>query len=517
MIKLRGYQEECINAILSSYQEGKCRQLVAMATGAGKTVCFAALLKQLQKKSLIIAHTNELLDQARDKLKMVAPDIRVGFLNADAKDFNSPVVIATIQSARQPQNLEQLKRCGFEVCIYDEAHRSASDSSRMVLDALDFGKDTRRLLVGFSATCFRQDGRGLAEVFDHIAYEKNIKNLIEEGYLCPPRGVRIETDIDLSLVKRSDDGDFQAESLDQIMDVAEIRELVIDAYVREGEGRPAIFFGVTVQNAINIAALFRERGIPADFVHGGMGRSEREEVLKKYRAGEIRVLANCSVLVEGFDAPETSCVIVGRPTQSKGLYQQMCGRGLRLWPNKRDCLIIDFCTKRHSLCSAAILLKDAEVIKADEREESDQKEIISSLPLNLNQKLRVAIASFDPLGESFTWTKDQIGYTLKGSLGELRISPAEADRYRVVFATKEGEKTIASGINFEYAFAAGEDFARANRTAFAVTDRSAPWRDLPASEKQIAFIRRWGFRAGLDGLTRGQAADLIGSGALKRK
>ena len=113
-LSLRQYQLDCIDSILSNYREGRCRQLVSMATGAGKTVCFASLIRQMSKKSLIVAHTHELCDQARDKLSMVAPDLRTGFLNADAKDFDAPVVIATIQSARQEQNLQRLQRCGFE-------------------------------------------------------------------------------------------------------------------------------------------------------------------------------------------------------------------------------------------------------------------------------------------------------------------------------------------------------------------------------------------------------------------
>jgi ATP-dependent helicase IRC3 len=517
-LALRPYQQECLSKIVEGHNNGIHRQLCSLSTGAGKTVIFASLLKQMQKKSLILAHTTELLDQAKDKLAMVAPDLRVGLLNADSKDFDAPILISTIQSARQEQNLQRLQRCGFEVCIYDECHRSASDSSKRVLDALDFGAGTKRLLVGFTATAFRQDGRGLGEVFDSISYEKNVKSLIQEGYLCPPRGVRIETNLDFSLVKRGDEGDFQAESLGELMDVVEIRELVVDAYIKEGEGRQAICFGVTVQHAANLAALFTEKGVPSGYVHGGMAKTERVEVLRKYRTGKIRVLCNCQVLTEGFDAPETACVIIARPTQSKGLYQQMAGRGLRLWPNKRDCLILDFCTKKHSLCNSAILMQDAEEIEASKRDEGDgQKGLMDSLPLNLNQKLKIAIAAFDPIGESFTWSRDKQVYALKGAYGQLEIQPTDSERFMVVLSSEKNKKIIADNLNFEYAFAAGEDFARANRAAFAVTDRSAAWRDLPASEKQVAFIRGRGFRAGLDKLTRGQAADLIGSGALKKK
>jgi hypothetical protein len=196
----------------------------------------------------------------------------------------------------------------------------------------------------------------------------------------------------------------------------------------------------------------------------------------------------------------------------------MAGRGLRLWPGKRDCILIDFCTQQHNLCNAATLLHDAEVIGANDDEEKAKKEIMASLPVNLNQKLKVAIASFDPLGDAFTWSRGENQlYTLKGNSAQLLIRPIGEERYKVVIASKDGQEiAIAEGLNFEYSFAAGEDYARNNRSMFVVSDREAPWRNMPPSEKQLAYIRGHGFRAGLDKLTRGQAADLISSGALKR-
>lgn len=518
MLNLRPYQKECVESVKEAFSKGKCRQLVSLPTGAGKTVIFANLIKETRLKTLVLAHTNELLTQAKDKINMICPGLDVGIVNGEGKEFDSHIVVSSIQSARQPNTLERLVEKKFDIVIGDECHHFAADTPRNVLNTLGFGKDTSRLLVGFTATAYRNDGKGLGEVFDIVTYQKTIKEMIDDGYLCRPNGIKVATDIDFSKVKTYE-GDFQSSSLASLMDTTEINQLIVDSYIEKGEGRKAICFSVTVQHAHNIAYLFRQKGIQAQAVYGEMPKSERDAIIKDYQEGYIQVLCNCQLLTEGFDAPETSCVIVARPTKSRGLYQQMIGRGLRLFPNKKDCLVLDFCDKNHSLCNAAILTDDSEQDEQEEREEKErQKEIMERLPPNLNQKLKAALINFDPLGESFSWIQQDGVYFLKGS-GNTRLGvvPEGNKLYRVVLASEKGNQTIAASLNFEYAFAAGEDFARENRSVFTVSDKEASWRNLPASEKQIEFIRKTsGCRAGLDRLTRGQASDLISSGALRR-
>ncbi len=517
MLNLRPYQVECLQAIQDNYVAGERRQLVSLPTGSGKTVIFANLIKRTGARSLVLAHTNELLSQAKDKIKMIAPDLDVGIVNAEHKQFNSPVVVSSLQSARLPKNLNYLKQQKFNLLVADEAHHFAADSPKMVLDELGFSSGSSRLLVGFTATPFRNDEKGLGGIFDVITYQKNTKDLIEAGYLCRPKGIRVATDLDLSKVKISD-GDFQATSLSSVMDTPEINQLIVDSYTEKALSRKAICFGVTVQHARNLANLFRSNGIKAKAVYGSMPKTERDKSIDDYRKGKLDVLCNCQLLTEGFDAPETSCIIVGRPTQSKGIYMQIVGRGLRLFPNKRDCLILDFGSKSHNLCSAALLLQDIEKIEAQERQEKKRKkEILSTLPPSLNQKLKSALVEFDPLGESFNWALYDNVYFLKGIDGvNLRIIPTYNERYKVFLTSNKGNQLIADGLNFEYAFATGEDFAKQNRKTFTLSDKEAPWRHLPASQKQIEIIKSKKFRSGLDTLTRGQASDLIGSGALKR-
>lgn len=520
MLTLRPYQRECLEAIHKLHSQGKHRQLISLPTAAGKTIVFSHLIKQVGGRTLVLAHTCELLDQARDKIKMVCPGLEVGLVNSRSKCFDAPVVISSVQAASVPANLANLAAQGFDLVIADECHHFAAESPRKVLSHLGFGEGTTRLLTGFSATCFRADGdgKGLGEVFDIVAYERSIKEMIDDGYLCTPRGLKIATDIDFSKVKTAD-GDFQAASLAKIMDTPEMNEIVVNAYRDNAGNSSAICFGVNVEHAIRLSEQFSSAGISSKAIYGEMPRQERAAILNEYLSGSITVLCNCHMLTEGFDAPHTSCVIVAKPTRSRGLYQQMVGRGLRLWPNKRECLVLDCNDKNHSICSAALLVRDSEVSSTKKQIAEEKKEILDKLPAKLNQKLKAAIINFDPLGESFTWEHEGKTYFMRGC-GKLRLEIIpQGDTYQVTCANSaigQENRLVASGLSFEYAFAAAEDFAKANRQLFVVSDMGAPWRDLPITDRQVALIRSRGYRAGIENLNRGQASTIIASGALKR-
>lgn len=508
-IQLRPYQIECLESIKSLFLQNITRLLVAMATGAGKTVIIAYLIKQRKGRTLVIVQSIELLMQTLEKIKMICPELDVGLVDANHKEFEKDVVITTIQSARIPENLARLKRGEFATEIIDEAHHAASESYHIVSNELGFGKDTKKLKVGFTATPYRSDNKGLGEVYDVIAYELTIRNLIESGYLCRPIGHKVATDIDFSTIKTAD-GDFTTTSLAAVMDIPEMNELVVEAYKKNAHGRQSICFGVSVRHSMNLAETFRKHGINSKAVYGDMPKDERASVIEEYRSGFIQVLCNCQILTEGVDIPSTSCVVMAKPTKSRGLYTQCVGRGLRLYPNKKDCIIIDFNDANHTICNTAMLLKDTEAELVDEEENLEDKKLRLSLPSNLNKQLKSAILNFDPLGQDFCWFKEGPSYVMKGS-GKIRleVSPHGTDRYHVLLSDEKGFQLIAENLNFEYAFATAEGYAKDHRKLFTVSDQTAAWRLQPISEKQRSFIRSKGYRAGLDDLTKGQASQII--------
>jgi ATP-dependent helicase IRC3 len=517
-LPLRDYQEECLQAIKEAFKRGITRQLISLPVASGKTVIFSHLIQQRQCRTLVLAHTQELIFQAQAKIKMICPSLDVGLVNANNKEWDKDVVISTIQSARKVGNLIELQKKGFELLIYDESHHSACDSARQVINSLGFPKGTKRLLAGFTATPLRSDGKGLGEVFDDIVYTKSIEWMIENGYLCPPKGIKIATDLDLSQVA-IDNGDFSQGSLAKLMDTDTLNELVVDTFIEKAIDRKAICFATTVQHAHNLTKHFRSRGITSETISGATHTNERKCILSQFKEGKIAVLTNCQVLTEGFDCSAIDCVILTRPTQSSGLYIQMAGRGLRLYPNKKDCLILDFGDKNHSLFTSSVLLGDAtQVENRHHNELSRMVSFANDLPPKINQKLKYALLEFDPLGNDFIWQKNESGYCLKG-VGKktLSIMRTGEDRYDAVFINGDESSIVATNLTFDYAFAAGEVFAKENRAQFIVNDLEASWRNLPISDRQKKLFLTLGYRSGIEELSRGQASIIISSGVLRRK
>lgn len=502
-ITLRPYQKECIDSIQQMLSKGTNRVLCSLATGAGKTIIFANLIKELGKRALILVHTHELQKQAEEKIKMILPKACIGFVNAECKEFDQEIVIATIQAAQQPYNLAALEQQLFSVLIFDECHHAVTPGASDLLKKLDFGPKTDKKLIGFTATAFRADGKGLGEAFDAIAYEKTTKELIAEGWLVRPQGFKVATNLDLSRVKK-ENGDLQAASLSTVMNTPVMNGLVVDAYVNNAAGLKAICFAVNVQHAHDLAQTFNNRGIAAAVVHGKMPTIERENILRDYKEGDLKILTNCAVLTEGFDAPETSCIIMARPTQSLGLYQQMVGRGLRKFPNKNSCIVIDFNERNHSICNVALLLKDAE-LHAEQGNQNRKQQV--KIPAKLNPKLKTALRTYDPLGETFLWNKTDGGYSLQGTSGEnLAIETQFNGLYRIAFYKHQRKSIVAQDLNFDYAFGQAEELAKANRKLFVFADKEAKWRNEPITDRQKDVFKRFGYKAGIDKLTRGQAS-----------
>jgi DNA repair protein RadD len=175
-------------------------------------------------------------------------------------------------------------------------------------------------------------------------YEIGIGDLIERGWLCPPVPKPMETKLDVSGV-REWGGDFVASELAAAVDVEAITRSAVDEIVAYGQNRRSwLVFGSSVEHAHHIRDAIRARGFTAETITGNTPPEERARLVDAYKAGEIQCLTNCDVLTVGFDAPATDLILVLRPTKSRGLWIQICGRGTRLSPEtgKTNCLVLDF-------------------------------------------------------------------------------------------------------------------------------------------------------------------------------
>jgi ATP-dependent helicase IRC3 len=362
LIKPREYQLEALEAVTSNSAKRITRQLICLPTGTGKTVVFALLAKEINRRTLVIAHTEELIKQAVEKFKIVWPEVDIGIVKAEADEVDSHVVVASIQTICREKRLEKLKEQNFGLIIIDEAHHAGAPSYENTIRELGFLDDNpEKLLVGVTATAKRGDGIGLSSIFQEIVFERSINTMIRAGYLSPLVGKQVFTKIDLTGVSFQN-GDFMQAELAKVVNTPSRNQLIVDNYKLNAANRKkALAFCVDVQHAKDLATTFERSGVNAYAVYGAMDKQERKKLLSAFSNGSFSVLTNCQILTEGFDEPSIDCVILGRPTASSSLFTQMIGRGTRTFPTKRDCLVLDFTDNatRHNLCTSNNTLKGA--------------------------------------------------------------------------------------------------------------------------------------------------------------
>jgi hypothetical protein len=318
--------------------------LVCLPTGAGKTVIFSHLAQLARRQVLVLAHREELLAQAQEKLEHALQGAHAVAIErgAERAPAAAKVLVCSIRSLHEERLAQVLRGRDFGLVIYDECHHAAADDNLRVLRQLGvFGDQWTGTLLGFTATTARGDGKGLDTVFERIVYSVALPDLIASGYLARLRGFRISTSADLTRLS-STGLDFREDELSEAVDIEERNALVARSIQELARDRRTIAFCVTVNHARNLCRSLNVLGVPAGIVHGAMPSAERARALAAFRAGRTQVLCNVAVLTEGFDDPGVSCIAMARPTRSEGLYAQCVGRGTRLHPGKEDCLILDF-------------------------------------------------------------------------------------------------------------------------------------------------------------------------------
>ena len=351
---LRPYQRDAIEAVLAARRGGLRRMVVCLPTGAGKTVIFSHLAQLARRQVLVLAHREELLAQAREKIERAMNGAAVVAIEQGAQRApeDAKVLVCSIRSLHEERLARVMRGRDVGLVIYDECHHAAADDNQRVLRQLGvFDDGWTGTLLGFTATTERGDGKGLDAVFDRIVYTRTLPEMIEDGYLAPLRGYRISTHADLTRIS-SRGSDLPEEELAEAVDIEERNALVARSIQELARDRRTIAFCVTVNHARNLSRSLNVIGVPAGVVHGAMPKDARAKALSDFREGKTHVLCNVAVLTEGFDDPGVSCVAMARPTRSEGLYAQCVGRGTRLHPGKKDCLILDFVDLSNlSLCT----------------------------------------------------------------------------------------------------------------------------------------------------------------------
>ncbi len=439
------------------------------------TVIFSALAKLWIEKNpgrrvLVLAHTDELVQQAANKMHDAAPHLSVGIVKAETNQPTARVVVASVQTLRSERRRNQIRNVGL--IIVDECHHATAVTYRTILshfgafrkswecsDSCAESECPRHtapqvITAGFTATLARGDNQKLSDIWQDCTFKRDIPFGIRRGYLIDVKGKRIEIpDFDLSQVKKSG-GDYQDSSLADELERTFAPEIVAKGYAEHAGDRKGIVFVPTVESAYQFAAAFKEQDIAAEVVHGKLGKLERRLLLKRLASGDVQVVVNCAVLTEGFDDPTISCIVIARPTRSAPLYQQMVGRGLRPdlslpSADRGYCLVLDVvgASRSHDLRSLV------DLSERPIREELAEDEALSLLDMEEEEERLVRDAGqedpyygpvehvdFDPLGRTTigAWLQTSGGYYFlpAGKQAYVIIAPsAEPGQWDVAWLT----------------------------------------------------------------------------------
>jgi ATP-dependent helicase IRC3 len=470
----------------------------------------------------VLVHRDELIWQAADKLRVIAPGLALGIVKAARDEVDAPCVLASVQTLSREARLARLPG-GFRTVIVDEAHHGVAETYRRILAAVGAFDPDGPVTVGVTATPRRGDQVGLEAVFQAIVYQRSILEMILAGYLADVRGVQVGLRVDFRRL-HTRAGDFLEGELEDLLLEADAPEHLCHAYREHALGRKALLFTPTVRMAMLMAAALRAAGVSADMVCGETPPADRRAILQRLRSGETRVVCNCAVLTEGFDEPSVDCIVLMRPTKSPTLYAQMVGRGTRLYPGKADCLVLDLggATARHDLQTVASLaglpldaLRQGESLaEAAERQAAARLRRQGRLVAKRVDLFRRRPLYWMRRGEEFVLSLGRDGWMVLSPTPEAVDA---AERWTVRHVQPQGGRTsVARDLSLAYAQGLAEDRARAAGVEGLVNPR-ARWRQGPVTErpKMTALLAQWGLPIA-ETLTAGEAADVISLELLTR-
>lgn len=570
-LQLRDYQTEAIEAYDRAMGIELRNPLIVLPTGAGKTVLFLGigdrhLQANPEGRVLVIAHRKELVTQPEDRFRTFYGDkYSTGVISATAKryEYSAQVIFAGKDTIISDRHMTRLLAYGpITLLITDEAHHAQAVTYRRVVDKVK-AVNPRLIHLGVTATPTRADGQGLGRVFDAAPWSKNgaiySKSLIDliPRYLVPPRWLVIKTGVSLDGVK-SRGGDYIESQLKQRYETPQTLAYVVKAHKEHAMGKRSIAFTISVQGAKDLAALFNHQGIPADHIDGTMAPEDRAEVLRKFQAGEIEVLANCAILTEGFDDPAIEVIHMVRPTKSDGLYLQCIGRGLR--PRNghmpeigESCLILEYAPEAvRSLEHVGFLMGVPPAEQSKLKLAQDQLDRINTeikegeiqAGFAFDGRIELAGVGIDGLAiiamemnylEStrWHWHQDDSGW-LSLSLGESAVD--HMDRILILSPRAEGQHTLYGMIrravpydpnrrgpppepgpwkiyqigrgDFQTMTDRADQTSRthANKT---LASKDQSWHAQPMSEAQEATIKKLSRKRTIEPLTKGQASQRI--------
>lgn len=343
MFKLRDYQKDALNALYKSLKKND-KVLLALPTGAGKTVMmveWALKMMQQNKRTAIIVDRIELLQQTLQLL-----NTKVSILHRNYT-FDADALIHIIMLQTANRQLSRLLDVQFDFIFFDEIHQYCEGTTFAALcDSQSHAK-----IIGVSATPIDDKGY-LLQNFDDCINNIQTQQLIEQGYLTKPIYYAPQDyNLDLRYIRMTG-GDYDVGELDELMANVECAEKIYDEWFKIAKDRKTIVFCTSIKQAQVLCDYFYKQGVNARAIHSQLAYDERENILYNFSVGIVSVVFNVGILVAGFDEPSVNCIVFANPTKRLRRYLQQAGRGLRIAPNKDNCIMLDCAdiVREHGFC-----------------------------------------------------------------------------------------------------------------------------------------------------------------------
>ena len=338
--ELRDYQKQLKSHIYQLIRDGKKRILVYAPTGSGKTAILSSILSDAlsrNKRSMLIIHRDFLVEQSKTAMVKTGIDSNnIGIIKAGYREERDRMIqIAGLQSLQNRQTPD-----GLDLVILDECHSTAFFKHYQTIKQ----HSLNAVHLGFSASPWRLKSTdeyfGLH--FDAIAEGPGIGELIESGYLARPRYYGYGGLVDITRLDTNKSGEFKDSQIESEFIKSEVPQAVTEKILELCDGRTGIIFNAGVEQSQIQTQLLNNAGVATVHLDANTPFKDRQMYFDKLSSGEIRCISSIGCLTEGFDVPSISFIVLSRATKSRALYIQMSGRGLRISPDKTDCLILDF-------------------------------------------------------------------------------------------------------------------------------------------------------------------------------
>jgi superfamily II DNA or RNA helicase/HKD family nuclease len=346
----RPFQQEVLDKIEFARRElGRSHNLVAMATGTGKTVVagidFRRLYESGEVKTLLfVAHRREILEQSVATFRTILRSGTFGeLLVEDHRPQSWDHIFASIQSLNA-NSLSKKQPESFDMVIIDEFHHAAADSYDRILNYFK-----PKFLLGLTATPERSDGRPILQWFgNEISAELRLWEAIDRQILSPFQYFGIHDNVDLAAtnIKWTRSQGYDTKELTNLYTANDSRVALIleelNRYVPSLNDMKCIGFCVSIEHAEFMAQRFESAGIPSFAVTSKMTTDERNLALSHLRSGAVKVIFAVDIFNEGVDIPDINTILMLRPTESPTVFLQQLGRGLRKTDSKACLIVLDF-------------------------------------------------------------------------------------------------------------------------------------------------------------------------------